>query len=258
MPASSPIPVIGIPCASYDLRPVPYPLIHGNNETYIRAIEQVGGGPLLLPLVQSERALRAAFGRLDGLLLAGGVDVDPARYGEEPHPQLGAVNREQDRVEFLLIEWARAAQMPIFAICRGFQVLNVAYGGTLYQDIQAQLDSEHNHAESFEQQQRDLQTHRLKLLADSRLGGYLGADEIPINTLHHQAIKGLGGGLRAVGWADDGIIEAVESPEEPWVVGVQCHPEELVKGADGRWGGVFAGFVAAAAAWRASQELVER
>jgi putative glutamine amidotransferase len=258
MPASSPIPIIGIPCASYDVRPVPYPLIHGNNETYIRAVEQVGGAPLLVPLAQSEQALRAIFERLDGLLLAGGIDVDPARYGEEPHPQLGQVNREQDRVEFLLIEWARAAQMPIFAICRGIQVLNVAYGGTLWQDIPAQLESDHNHSASFQQNQRDLQSHQLKLLPDSRLVGYIGASELPINTMHHQAIKDLAPGLRAVGWSDDGLVEAVESPDEPWVVGVQCHPEELVKGADGRWGGVFAAFVAASAAWRTAQELIER
>ena len=252
------LPIIGIPCASYDVRPVPYPLIHGNNDTYIHAVEQTGGVPFLIPLLRNEHALRAAFEQLDGLLLAGGVDVDPARYGEAPHPNLGSVNAEQDRVEFLLTEWARAAQMPIFAICRGLQVLNVAYGGTLYQDLPSQYDTKHNHSESVIRKQRDHQSHRLDITPTSKLGQYMGVESLPINTLHHQAIKDLAPGLRAVGWAEDGIIEAIESPNEPWVIGVQCHPEELVKGVDGRWGGVFAGFVHAASAWheqRVVQEL---
>lgn len=250
------LPLIGIPCATYE-REYPYPLAHGNNETYIRAVEQVGGAPILIPLVQNDQVLRAIFEQLDGLLFAGGVDIDPAHYGEEPHPQLGHINTEQDRVEFKLFEWARASQLPVFAICRGFQVLNVAYGGTLYQDIASQLPSEHNHQESFERKERDLQVHQLKLLSDSKLLEYLGNPMISINTLHHQAIKALAPDLRAVGWADDGIIEAVESTTEPWVIGVQCHPEELVKGKDGRWSGVFAAFVQAACEWRITQEVTQ-
>ncbi len=250
------LPLIGIPCATYE-RAYPYPLAHGNNETYIRAVEQAGGAPILIPLLQDEQALRAIFAQLDGLVFAGGVDIDPALYGEAPHPKLGRVNPEQDRVEFKLFEWARASQMPVFAICRGLQVMNVVYGGTLYQDIDTQLPSDHNHLESFDQQERDLQSHRLDLLPGSRLVEYLGSSSIPINTLHHQAIKALGADLRAVGWSDDGLIEAIESTTEPWSIGVQCHPEELVKGKDGRWGDVFAAFVGAALAWRAAQAVAQ-
>jgi putative glutamine amidotransferase len=250
------LPLIGIPCATYE-RNYPYPLAHGNNETYIRAVEQAGGAPILIPLLHNEQALRAIFAQLDGLLFAGGVDVDPALYGEAPHPNLGRVNPEQDRVEFKLFEWARMSQMPVFAICRGFQVMNVVYGGTLYQDIDTQLPSDHNHLESYNQQERDLQSHRLDLLPDTKLVEYLGTTTIPINTLHHQAIKDLAPDLRAIGWADDGLIEAIESTTEPWSIGVQCHPEELVKGRDGRWGGVFAAFVVAASAWRTAQAVAQ-
>ena len=133
----STLPIIGIPCATY-ARPHPYPLAHGNNETYIRAVEVAGGVPLLIPLVQHEATLLAAFQAVDGLLFAGGVDLDPAYYSEEPHPALGSVNREQDRVEMQLLAWAKQFHKPVFAICRGFQLLNVAYGGTLYQDFPSQ------------------------------------------------------------------------------------------------------------------------
>jgi putative glutamine amidotransferase len=246
-------PLIGIPCASYAHRPYPYPPVQGNNETYIQAVERLGGVPLLIPLLHQEPALRSIFDRLDGLLFAGGSDIDPALYGEEPHPNLGTVNPTQDQVELTLMGWARAWQMPIFGICRGFQVMNVAYGGTLYQDLPTQQDAAGNHQESFDRKVRDHLSHAMKVDGASRLASMLDATDLSVNTLHHQAIKDLGPGLRAIAWADDGIIEAVESTLEPWVIGVQCHPEELVKGADQRWDNVFRDFLTAAQSWHLSK-----
>lgn len=245
----STLPIIGIPCATY-ARPHPYPLAHGNNETYIRAVEVAGGVPLLIPLVQHEATLLAAFQAVDGLLFAGGVDLDPAYYSEEPHPALGSVNHEQDRVEMQLLAWAKQFHKPVFAICRGFQLLNVAYGGTLYQDLPSQYQPNLNHDESFTRQQRDLPAHGLRLANDSKLAELLGTTPFAVNTMHHQGVKDLGNELQAVGWSDDGLIEAVEDPQRPWVVGVQCHPEEMVRGEDLRWQAIFKAFVEAAKAAR--------
>lgn len=253
---SSRLPIIAIPCATY-ARPHPYPLAHGNNETYIRAVERLGGAPMLIPLLHDDGALRALFAQADGVLFAGGADLDPAHYGEQPHEKLGTVNPLQDAVELKLLGWAREARMPVFAICRGFQLLNVGYGGTLYQDLPSQHPGGHNHLESFDQNIRELQTHAMSLDPGTRLGEWLQSSEIPVNTLHHQAIKDLAPDLKAVGWSDDGLIEAVESVTEPWVVGVQCHPEELVKGADARWEQVFQAFIAAAREWRAQQAVAQ-
>ena len=243
------MPLIGIPCATYQ-RPFPYPMTHGNNETYIHALERAHAVPILIPLVRDTTVLRAAFDRIDGLLLAGGADVDPKYYGEEPHQNLGKVNAEQDRVELQLIEWAREINMPVFAICRGLQILNVAYGGTLYQDIPSQYTTNVNHSESFHRDERDLMVHQLQLAGDSKIAQFIGEEDFPINTLHHQAIKDLAPSLRATGWSDDGLIEAIEDPSKPWVVGVQCHPEELVRQRDHRWLDVFESFAQACVAWR--------
>ena len=239
------MPLIGIPCAVYQ-RPHPYPLVHGNHITYIRALENVGGAPLLIPLLEDERLLRKIWDQLDGLLLAGGSDVDPAWYGQAPHAQLGEVDQQQDRVELQLCRWALAEGKPILAICRGIQVLNVAAGGTLYQHLPDQYSSAVNHEESREQQQRALHTHSLELLPDSRLAQLLDATQLMVNSLHHQAICDLAAPLQAVGWSDDRLIEAVESATNQWVIGVQCHPEELMP----QWEAVFAQFVRAAAEWR--------
>ncbi len=243
------LPVIGIPCATY-ARPFPYPLAHGNNETYLRAVEHAGGAPVLIPLVESETTLRRLFEQIDGLLLAGGADVEPQHYGQQPHPKLGKVNAEQDRVELLLSRWAREVQMPVFAICRGFQLINVAYGGTLYQDLPDLYPVTHNHDESFELKERDRFVHDLRLAEESRLRAILELAQFPVNSMHHQAIDQLAPPLRATGWSNDGLVEAFEATDEHWLVGVQCHPEELVKGVDRRWERVFSAFIAAAHTWR--------
>lgn len=250
MDASSPL--IGIPCATY-VRQNSDPLVHGNHATYLRAVERAGGVPVLIPLLEHPPALRPLFERLDGLLLAGGADVDPAHYHEAPHPRLGRVNAPQDAVELLLLEWACAAQMPVLGICRGFQLINVAFGGSLFQDLPAQHGTQLDHAESDQPQQRDLLAHGLRLDPTSQLAGLLGGSELAVNTLHHQGVRVLGHGLVATGWAPDGLVEALESADAQWLLAVQGHPEELFDGADTRWSALFTALVQASRTWQSQR-----
>jgi putative glutamine amidotransferase len=197
------------------------------NDAYLRAVQRWGGIPVLLPPQLEREALDALWARLDGILLTGGGDIDPARFGEERHPTLAGVSDARDRLEIEVTERAVHERRPVLAICRGIQVLNVALGGSLYQDIASETGSPIAHGQT---EPRDRPTHPVKVMGEgTRLGATLGAPEIEVNSLHHQAIKRLGRGLRDVAWAPDGIIEGVEIPDtSAFVLGVQWHPEELV------------------------------
>jgi putative glutamine amidotransferase len=184
--------------------------------SYVHAVESAGGLPVLIPPLPRD-ALTALLERLDGVLFPGGADVDPSRYQEGSHPKT-EVNADLDNLEFEAAHWAIERDVPILGICRGQQLLNVALGGSLFQHLD-------NHRQEGE---RTALTQRLTVLPDSRLADIFGADNLEANTMHHQAVKALGRGLRAVAWADDGTIEGVESVEHPWMVMVQFHPEELV------------------------------
>jgi putative glutamine amidotransferase len=162
--------------------------------------------------------------RLDGLCLSGGPDLDPATYGAEEHSELGPTWPDLDRAELEVALRADARGMPILAICRGAQALNVARGGTLYQHLP-------EHPGSLDHRQRepgDVPTHRVEILADSRLAQALETTELEVNSFHHQGIAELGRGLRAVAVATDGSIEGVEDPDRPFLIGVQWHAEALV------------------------------
>ncbi|MBC8162887.1 MAG: gamma-glutamyl-gamma-aminobutyrate hydrolase family protein [Roseiflexaceae bacterium] len=234
-------PVIGIPCAT--IRDKEWcPLLHGHRQTYIDAVVRAGGVPILVPLIDNQRALRRIYDMLDGVLLAGGGDVNPTLYGEEPIPELGTIDELRDIVELPLVQWALADGKPILGICRGVQVLNVALGGTLYQDIPAQLAST-VHDQSYTSQDWTHMAHDLQLAEDSDLAELFGTTEFPTNSLHHQALKDVAPGLRAVGWAPDGVVEAVESTDDRFIVGLQCHPEALQGEADPRWQALFRRFV---------------
>ncbi len=236
-------PIIGIPCATL-LDKDWCPPILGHRQSYIDAIVQAGGVPLLLPLVAQEDVLRMFYEGIDGLLLAGGGDVEPHHYGEVPHPRLGTLEPLRDVVELPLTRWAAADGKPILAICRGIQVLNVALGGTLYQDIPAQINTDICHERSYELQDWTYMAHPVYLEPDSRLAALLGTSELLTNSLHHQAIKDLAPDLRVVGRAPDGVIEAVESINGQFMLGVQCHPEAVQATFDPRWSAMFASFVA--------------
>ena len=199
------------------------------NTTYLRAIQQAGGIPVLLPPPLDPDSLAVLWQRLDGLVLTGGDDIDPARFREAPHPRTTGVSESHDTLEIGLVHRALEDDVPLFAICRGLQVVNVALGGSLYQDIADQTGSTIEHSQK---ERRDQPTHAVKVMGEgTRLGKILGALELNVNSMHHQAIKKLGKGLREVGWAPDGVIEAAELEDsQRFLVGVQWHPEELVGG----------------------------
>jgi len=197
----------------------------GVNGAYVMAVVAAGGVPLVLsPLMGPAVAGRALDG-VDGLVLTGGEDMDPAWYGAEPSPLLSPPSRERDLFELALFAIARQRELPILGICRGIQVINVALGGTLYQDLPSERPGRVDHRPDGP---RDLRSHRVRLQSGSRAAAALGATTVTVNSSHHQAIKELAPGLVAVGWTDDEVIEAVEAPAgNPWLLAVQWHPEEM-------------------------------
>ena len=197
------------------------------NLAYIRAVQDAGGIPLLLPPHLTAPVQAALWERLDGLVLTGGGDIDPARFGQARHPKTDDVAPARDELELGLTRRALDEDVPLFAICRGIQVLNVALGGTLVQDLPSERPSSIAHTQ---REPRHESTHAVKVMGEgTRLGRVLGSLEVSVNSMHHQAIDRLGFGLREVAWSPDGVIEGVELPgDDHFVLGVQWHPEELV------------------------------
>ncbi len=206
------------------------------NTAYVRALEGAGLVPLAVPTMLAADRAGAALAAVRGLVLTGGEDVAPARYGAVPHPRLGDVDPVRDAAELALIAAARARGLPILAICRGIQILNVALGGTLYQDIDSERPGPVPHND-------ETRRHPVPVEAGSLLERTLGTRSASVNSRHHQAIRDLAPGLKAVAWADDGIIEGAEPSDakEPWMVAVQWHPEDLTERA------LFDGFARAVA-----------
>ncbi|MFQ6013978.1 MAG: gamma-glutamyl-gamma-aminobutyrate hydrolase family protein [Anaerolineae bacterium] len=242
MPESIIHPLIGIPSQS-DIAQDERELRFCGYASYVKAIEGAGGAPVHIPLMMGKTTLRAVYRRLDGLLLAGGKDVDPGFYGEAVHEKCGQVDRQRDETELMLTRWALADGLPILAICRGIQVLNVAMGGTLYQDIEAQMEGALKHT-YYPGYPFNLISHEVIVRPDSRLAAALENTKLGVNSLHHQAIKKVASGLRVVARAEDGLVEGVEGEGEAFVLGVQWHPEELVDD-DRRMRDLFRAFVEA-------------
>ncbi|HJU89950.1 MAG TPA: gamma-glutamyl-gamma-aminobutyrate hydrolase family protein [Gemmatimonadaceae bacterium] len=202
------------------------------NASYTRALERVGALPLIVPPLADTAPLGALLDRVDGLVLTGGEDVDPSRYGAEPHPELGATHEDRDATELALVDQARRRKLPTLAICRGIQLLNVALGGTLIQDIPDQRPSAIPHDPKSA---RDQRVHDVEIAAGSRLAAALGDTRVRANSFHHQALDRVADGLRVTARAPDGIIEGVEwIADDWWALGVQWHPEELVESNE-RW-----------------------
>ena len=194
------------------------------NDAYVRALQGAGLVPLIVPPSLSLEDARAVVARVAGVVLSGGEDVGAARYGSEAHPATQRPHDGRDATELALVEAAREARRPLLAICRGLQLLNVALGGTLVQDLPTERPSHIAHARD------DAPTHRvhgLSVVPGSRLAAALGATELGVNSLHHQAIDRLAPGLHATAHAPDGVIEGVETTDAWWVLAAQWHPEEL-------------------------------
>jgi putative glutamine amidotransferase len=224
-------PVIGVATQTLDAVPGELPDCWIMGQRYINALRTSSAVPWIIPLIPDDLAtLREIYDRLDGVFLTGGVDVDPSRYGEPKAEYCGRIDLPRDAVEIQLIRWAMADKKPILAVCRGIQVVNVALGGSLYQDVGQQVPSaiKHDHFPTKENPARDVLVHTVETQRGSRLGACLGVAPVMVNSMHHQAIKHLAPGLVVTATAPDGVIEAVEGANGQYLVAVQWHPEELV------------------------------
>lgn len=218
-------PLIGIPCQG-NLRTVYRRFCVG--QSYCHALEMAGGAPVLIPLLNDEQALMDIYQRLDGLLLAGGGDIAPHHFRQVRMAKISYVDPPRDRVEMLLVRRAVEDDLPVLAICRGIQVLNVALGGTLYQDIPSQIPHALRHNFHPDHPRNHL-GHKVEVKQGTRLADILGTVHVWVNSFHHQSLQQVPPVLQTVAVAPDGVIEAVEAPERRFVLGVQWHPEELVE-----------------------------
>ena len=194
------------------------------NQDYINSVLRAGALPVLLPLTEKEEALEEALRRIDGLLLTGGADVEPARYGEERLPLCGETSPIRDQIEFFLCRKALDMDLPILAICRGEEVLNCVLGGSLYQDIAAQYGEQTKHPRY--DTPRD-PVHGVTVVPGSLLHRITGMEKMRVNSRHHQGVRRLGAGLTVCALAEDGLIEGYEMPGKRFVLAVQWHPESL-------------------------------
>ncbi|TCP28944.1 putative glutamine amidotransferase [Scopulibacillus darangshiensis] len=195
-------------------------------EDYLTAIINAGGTPIIFPHTTDPVMIQGLMDKVDGLLLTGGADIDPSLYGEEPLLGLGQLTPNRDQFEMQLVKTAFQKQCPILAICRGNSMLNIARGGSSYQDINSQLSNLVQHKQLAP---RDHLSHGIQIEQGSRLNQVLGADRIKVNSFHHQAIKEVAPGFRVSAVASDGVIEGIESVNEPFVIGVQWHPGSLIQ-----------------------------
>jgi putative glutamine amidotransferase len=263
-PAKQPMqhrPIVGIPAQSLqaiDRIPEDLPPSWVMNQRYYEACAQSGAAPFMVPLLDEDPgALRALYDALDGIFLAGGVDVDPASYGEERDERCGRTDLARDRVELAFAKWAIHEGKPLLGVCRGMQVVNVATGGTLLQDCAAHWKDAVKH-DFFPGQgyPREHLAHGVTLAPGSRLAEAFGAGHARVNSMHHQGILRLGDGLRATAWAPDGLIEAVEGQDgTTFLAAVQWHPEVLID-SDAGTARLFGGFVEACRAYRARREAL--
>ncbi len=217
---------------------------------YVEALRKAGALPWLIPLVPHDPdTMQAIFDKLDGVFLTGGVDVDPACYGETKTALCGTTDPDRDAVELLLLRHAMAKHLPVLAVCRGIQIVNVALGGTLYQDVSAQVPAamKHDYFPTAVSPSRAYLAHDVLFQTGSRLGDIVGGPVAAVNSMHHQAIKDLAHGLKPTAHAPDGIIEGVEGTNGQYLIAVQWHPEELAETQPGMKR-LFSSFVSAAVA----------
>ena len=197
------------------------------SENYIMAVKEAGGIPIIMPYISDKIAIDELLERIDGLLIAGGnFDINPAFYGEMPIEKLGRFNEKRTAFEMEITKAALKADKPILGICGGEQLLNVATGGSLFQDIETQVNGAKNHQQKTPKSEP---YHPVNIEPGTKLHSILGCNTIKTNSTHHQSIKKLGENLRINAIAEDGIIEGIESTHHRFILGVQWHPEYLYK-----------------------------
>lgn len=217
------MPMIGISGSMNDLENHIFLL-----RSYMQSILQAGGIPVLLSPDMDIAAMEACLQPMDGLLFAGGGDVVPARFGEDPIPQLGETTPVRDAFELALLPMAAARKMPVLGICRGVQAMNVALGGTLYQDLPSQYQPVEGMLLAHKQEKPyETPSHTVQVVPDSLLHRLTAQDTLRVNSMHHQSVKDVAPSLCVTAHAPDGVVEALEQPNLPFFLGVQWHPERL-------------------------------
>ncbi|MDN5274930.1 MAG: peptidase [Candidatus Saccharibacteria bacterium] len=236
-------PLIGITTGEiYNLTSAWSPQAYGQSYTYSDAVIRAGGVPVLIPITSDMDTLKQLYAKLDGILFAGGNDINPKLYGEEATEYTTDVSDRRDDIEMTLLKWTLRDKKPMLGICRGAQLWNALQGGSLYQNIPTDLPAASDHDISTKLQDLEHLAHALKVDESSCFADIIHSNTINANTHHHQAFKVLGEGIQASAWAEDGIIEAIESHDDSYAIGVQCHPESL-HDVEPKWNLVFRSFI---------------
>lgn len=231
-------PLIGIPCRHDKSVIYRKSAVNAQNESYLQAISKVGGIPFLIPLNLDTPALRKLYNLADGILLAGGGDLNPALFGAELFGNESDPQYDRDNMELLISRWAKDDRKPILGICRGIQVLAVSVGGDIIQDLPQQMPTatKHNYAYLADENHTiDDIVHRVNFEKGSQLQKIVRSASLEVNSMHHQAVKSVPAPMAVTGVSEDGVIEAIELPSHPFFVGIQWHPEVLVDRFDWAW-----------------------
>jgi putative glutamine amidotransferase len=222
-------PVIGMPTQTQPGNLDGLPDAWIMSKRYVSTLSDAGAVPFIVPLLENRETLRAIYEELDGIFLCGGVDMDPLSYGQNRHYLCGRTDVDRDATEIQLVRWAIEEKKPVFGVCRGIQVINVACGGTLHQDLASVIPHsiKHDYFPVQGRYERHLLTHSVRVDDTSQLGRLLGVRTVKVNSMHHQAVERVGSGLLPTAWAPDGVVEGLESANGHYMLAVQWHPEEL-------------------------------
>ncbi len=244
-----PAPLIGLTTRNAIDPKNDYPIIT-SPKSYTQALIRAGALPVLVPVNLPVNRYGELIERLDGIIFTGGGDIDLHRYAGEPHKRVYGIDHERDQMEFDLVREIIQTKLPFLGICRGFQVINVALGGTLYSHIADQLPGALTH-DCYPSHPTDHIAHTVTIKPQSQLAEILGSTEVAVNSLHHQGVKTLSNQLEALAWATDGLLEAASLPGHPFGLAVQWHPEWMPD--DQRMQSLFDAFLDAANAYRAAR-----